>query len=303
MSFTIDRADLEGWATFLAVAELGGFRAAAARLRVTPSAVSQGIARLERRLDVALFARTTRSVRLTSAGERLLEHARPAARAWTAGLEAARASGNEPRGTLRINAPRAIVARLAEHVVPAFLSAYPDVQVELAGEDRLIDIVRDGFDAGIRFDDRVAPDMIATRLTPPEPYLVVGAPALFAKHDRPRRASELAALPCIGFRRPPGGVEPWRFVREGRAHAVRITPRVIFDDVEACLRAALAGTGLFQFPRTLVAAALAEGALEAVLERETATMPGLSLYHPRGKRSAKLRAFVRITREHLARRR
>jgi DNA-binding transcriptional LysR family regulator len=153
----MDRSHLDGLVTFLTVAELGGFRAAAKRLAITPSAVSKTIRALEARLGAPLFSRTTRSVRLTEVGERLLSHVQPAIAMLTAGLEAATDAGSDVGGRLRITAPRAALALLTSRLLPEFLDLYPNIALEIVGEDELVDIVAEGFDAGIRFGLRCTP--------------------------------------------------------------------------------------------------------------------------------------------------
>ena len=200
MNLTIGRTHLDGLVVFLTVAECRGFRAAARRLGITPSAVSQGIRSLEERVGAPLFSRTTRSVSLTEAGERLLAHTRPAVDMLTAGLDAASGFGGEVTGRLRLNVPRPTLPLLVNRLLPDFLDAHPKVELELVGEDRPIDIVEEGFDAGIRFGNFVQIDMVAVWLTPPERFVVVGAPALFRKHGRLASPNDLQNFRCILLR-------------------------------------------------------------------------------------------------------
>jgi DNA-binding transcriptional LysR family regulator len=278
---------------FLAVAEARGFRAAARQLGVTPSAVSQAIRSLEDRVGAPLFSRTTRSVGLTEAGERLLAHARPAVDMMTAGLDAASGLGGEISGRLRINAPRPSLPLLVNRLLPDFLDAHPNVQLELVGEDRPIDIVEGGFDAGIRLGDFVQIDMVAVWLTPPERFVVVGAPALFRKHGRPETPSDLQAFPCILLRQSARVLDRWQFVVEGQRVTVGIDGPLVINDVEACIRSAARGVGLFRLPQSLVMSYMENGSLETVLEANSEEVPGLSLYYPgRSQSLPKLRAFV-----------
>lgn len=195
MHSSVGRTQLDGVMVFLMVAELRGFRAAAGRLGITPSAVSYAVRALETRVGAPLFSRTTRSVALTEAGERLLAHARPAVEMLTEGIDAASGLGGETRGRLRINAPRAVIPLLVERLVPEFHELHPKVQLELVGEDRLIDIVAEGFDAGIRFGHLVQADMVATSLTPPDRYVVVGSPPFLRKHGRPKNSGGRPQIP------------------------------------------------------------------------------------------------------------
>ena len=286
---------------FLAVANAGGFRAAAGQLGVTASAVSQGIRSLEQRLGVALFARSTRSVALTEAGRRLLDHATPAAAMLGAGLLAATELGGVVSGSLRVTAPRIVLPLLTERLLPGLLTAHPRLSLQLVGEDRVVDLVREGYDAGVRAGQHVEPDMVATALTPPDVYVVVGARAVFEQHGRPKSVAELARFPCVAFQRPGEAVDRWRFRVAGRV--VTHVPRARFatNDVAALIRAVEGGVGLFQFPRALVRGGLASGELEAVLERNAVERPGLTLYYPQRSRALpSLRAFAAWARERLA---
>ena len=293
MNLTIDRAHLDGLVVFLAVAELRGFRVAARHLGVTPSAISQAISTLEDRVGAPLFSRTTRSVGLTEAGQRLLAHVRPAVDMLTAGLAAASGIGGEISGRLRINAPRPSLPLLVNRLLPDFLDAHPNVQLELVGEDRPIDIVEEGFDAGIRLGDFVQIDMVAVWLTPPERLVVVGAPTLLRKHGRPETPGDLQSFRCILLRQSIRELDRWQFVVEGQRVAVGIDGPLVINDVESCIRSVLRGVGLFQLPRSLVMSYLESGDLETALEAYSEEVPGLSLYYPsRSQSLPKLRAFV-----------
>ena len=302
MSLSIERAQLDGLVVFLAVAELRGFRAAGRRLGVTPSAVSQAIRSLEARIGAPLFSRTTRSVGLTEAGERLLAHARPAVDMLTAGMEAASGLGGQISGRLRINTPRPSLPLLINRLLPGFLDLHPDVQLELVGEDRLVDIVGEGFDAGIRLGHVVQADMIAVRLTPAEPFVVVSAPAFFEKYGRPGQPQDLQDFRCILLRQSARLLDRWQFSADGQPVTVRVEGPLIVDDVEACIRAALRGVGLFRLPRSIVMHYLDQGELETVLDSNAVDIPGLSLYYPsRSTALPKLRAFVEYATKHMRR--
>ena len=284
---------MDGLVMFLAVAELRGFRAAAAGLGVTPSAVSQAIRNLEVRVGAPLFVRTTRSVNLTEAGQRLLAHARPAADMLSAGIDAAGGLGNGVRGKLRFNAPRAALPLLINRLLPDFLAAHPQIQLELVGEDRPIDIVAEGYDAGIRLGDFVEADLVSVRLTPAERFVVVGAPGVFKAQGRPVRPEDLHGFRCILYRADASGTERWRFVVRGRPVTIAVTGPLVIHDVDLCIRAALRGVGLFRVPRSIVLPYLDTGALETTLDAFGEDVPGLSLYHPsRSQALPKLRAFI-----------
>lgn len=289
----MDKSTFDGMAVFLVVAELRGFRAAAKRLGLTPSAISHSIKTLEDRVGAPLFLRTTRSVGLTEAGARLASHARPAMKMLMEGLDAASGLGAEISGRLRINAPCPSLPLLVNRLLPDFLDAYPKLQLELVGEDSLIDIVEDGFDAGIRLGNFVQLDMISVWLTPPEQFVIVGTPEFFARHGRPMRPEQLKDVRCIEMRRNDDAGPHWQFSVEGVPLDVQIGGAFIANDVDTCLRAALKGIGLFRLPRSIAMSYLLAGALETVLDEFATGIPGLALYYPsRSQSLPKLRAFI-----------
>src|SRR6266481_9042090 len=180
-NFTVRHGALDGVEAFLSVAQHRSFRRAAAELGVTPSAMSQAIRALESRIGAPLFIRTTRSVGLTEAGERFLSRARPAFEELVAASGAARELGQRPAGLLRLTVPRSVVPILLEPVVASFCRAFPEIEVELAASEELVDLAAGGFDAGIRMGQFITPDMVAVRLTPPFSFVVVGSPAYLAR--------------------------------------------------------------------------------------------------------------------------
>ncbi|WP_281848671.1 LysR family transcriptional regulator [Dyella sp. GSA-30] len=287
---------------FLTVAEYRGFRAAARHLGVTPSAVSQAIRSLEERVGAPLFSRTTRSVRLTEAGERLLAHARPAVDMLSAGLDAASGLGGEITGRLRINMPRPIVPLLVNRLLPDFLDAHPNIELELVGDDHPIDIVEEGFDAGIRLGNFVQIDMVAKWLTPPERFVVVGAPAFLREHGQPASPYDLQNFRCILLRQSVRALDHWQFVVDGKRITVGVAGPLVINDIESCVRSALRGVGLFQLPHSIVMSHLECGDLQTVLEPYCEEVPGLSLYYPsRSQSLPKLRAFVDFATERMRR--
>jgi DNA-binding transcriptional LysR family regulator len=302
MNLPIDRTHLDGLVIFSTVAELRGFRAAARQLGVTPSAVSQAIRALELRVGAALFFRTTRSVNLTEAGERLLAHVRPALDLMTTGLDAAAALGAKVSGRLRINAPRAALPLLANRLLPDFVESYPEVQLELVGEDDLVDIVEAGFDAGIRLGELVQPDMVAVRLTPPIRFVVAGAPVFFVRHGRPSQPEDLLRFSCIQLRQGAQAMRDWEFNVQGVRVQVSVRGPLIFNDVEMCIRSVLRGMGLFQLPLPLAKHYIEAGQLETALDEYSMEVAGLSLYYPsRSQSLPKLRAFVEFARDRMHR--
>ena len=298
-NLTVRRGALEGVETFLSVAQHRSFRRAAAALGVTPSAVSQAIRALEARLGATLLARTTRSVGLTEAGERFLSRARPAFEELVAAGEVARDLGQRPAGLLRLSVPRAVVPILLEPLIASFCQQYPEIEVEIAASGELVDLAAEGFDAGIRLGQFIAPDMTVVRLTPPFPYAVVGSPDYLRGRKRPERIDDLRHHACLRLRRSNGSIAPWSFVDGNKAIEAVVSGPLVAHEYLTLLGAAIRGLGLAQVPAPLARAAIAEGRLQAMLTRFAVTTPGVFLYHP-GKRQVlpKLRAFI----EHVKRR-
>ncbi len=184
-NFTMRQGALDGVEAFLGVARHRNFRKAAADLAVTPSAISQAIRTLEARIGAALFIRTTRSVGLTEAGERFLSRAKPAFEELVAASAVARDLGQRPAGLLRLTVPRAVVPLLLEPLIASFCRAFPEVEVEIAASGELLDLAAGGFDAGVRMGQFITADMVAVRLTPPFPFVVVGSPGYLRRRSRP----------------------------------------------------------------------------------------------------------------------
>jgi DNA-binding transcriptional LysR family regulator len=291
--FTVRQGALDGVEAFLSVAQHRSFRRAAAELGVTPSAISQSVRALESRVGAALFVRTTRSVGLTEAGARFLARAKPAFEELVAASEVARGLGQRPTGLLRLAVPRAVVPVLIQPLIASFCQAYPEVEVEIATSEELVDIAAQGFDAGIRLGHLIAADMVAVRLTPPFQLIVVGSPAYLARTARPTGADDLRHHACIRFRRSNGAIALWSLSDSGRAIEIAVTGPLIANDFSTMLGAAIEGVGLAQVPEPIAAEHLAAGTLVPVLERIAPVVPGLFLYHS-GTRQVlpKLRAFI-----------
>lgn len=293
-NYTIPRNLLDGIEAFLRVAEHGAFRAAAEDLGVSPSAISQTVARLEERIGVPLFIRTTRSVGLTEAGAVLHAAAAPAFASLVAGWESARTLGERPAGLLRLNMPRAVVPLLIEPIIADFCDAYPDIDVEVVGEDAVIDLASSGHDAGIRVGELLEADMISVRLSSPFRFVIVAAPDYLARHGRPRQPTDLKAHSCIRQRiAGRSGLHGWRLQDGNRSIEVSVKGRVIVTDDPAVRALALRGLGLAQVAEPLVKDAIAAGQLEIVLDALSPVSPGLFLHYPgHGQMTPKLRAFI-----------
>ena len=286
--------DLAGLRELLVVADKRSFTAAAAELRVTPSAVSQKISALEARLGVRLLARTTRSVGLTEAGSRFVGELRPAMEGVRTALSSLEAARGRPSGTLRLNVPRLAVDRILGQLLGPFLSAQPGIRLDLAVDDGFTDIVEQGFDAGIRLGEMLEQDMVGLRLTGDMRSAVVGAPAYLAARDKPRHPRALHEHDCINYRRIASkSVYRWEFTDRGRDISIAVEGRLITNDSDVMVRAAIDGVGLAYVIEESVADALADGRLARVLVPYCPRFPGLFLYYPgRASLAPKLRALV-----------
>jgi DNA-binding transcriptional LysR family regulator len=274
------------------------FRAAAVELGISPSALSHAVAGLEKRLGVRLINRTTRSVALSEAGERFLARVSPALHEIAGAMEDVNEFRDTPAGTLRINLKERAAHQILRPVVAKFLRRYPDMKVELTLEGRPIDIVAEGFDAGIRLAESVPQDMIAIPVGPDSRFIVVGAPEYFAHSPAPKSPADLLGHECIRRRLPGGKLYRWEFERRGEEMAVEVPGRLTLDNDSLMVEAALEGLGLAFVSDFWVSEYLAAGKLRAVLEDWTPPFPGLCLYYPGHRHmTAGLRAFVDLLRQ------
>lgn len=289
----MDRPDLYALDSFAAVARHRNFRRAAVERGVSASTLSQAVRELEARMGVRLLNRTTRSVALTDAGAALLARLQPALAEIGEAVAEARSAQAEPRGALRINAPEPAVEMVLAPMAAAFLAAYPQVRLEVTAEASLVDIVAGGFDAGVRWGESLAQDMVAVSLGPPQRFAVVGTPELIARVGRPQHPRDLLDRPCVRVRFPSGMEPAWEFEKAGEA--LRITPpaRVISTNPHLLLRAILDGVGFGMPFEEAVRDQLAAGRLVEVLADWAEVFPGPFLYYPsRRTMPSPLRAFV-----------
>lgn len=290
---------LDGMAVFVAVAEAKGFRAAGERLGISGSAVSQALRRLEERVGVALVQRTTRSVRLTEAGERLYASARPALDELQSALSALNELGAEPRGTLRLHVAGAAAGFLSGELVARFLARHREVRLDVFVSDEPSDIVADGYDAGIRLGEVIDKDMIAVPVSGDLRLLVVGAPSYFATHPKPAHPRELVEHECINWH-PTASAPPykWEFTEDGRDFAVDVSARVLTNDPGLNVRLAIAGAGLTLADEQRSRDGIASGELVPVLEEFSTPFPGFYLYYPQRRHaSPALRALIDFLRQ------
>ncbi|HEY8074356.1 MAG TPA: LysR substrate-binding domain-containing protein [Labilithrix sp.] len=284
--------------SFLAVARRRSFAAAAKELGVSTSALSQSVKQLEERLGVALLTRTSRSVAPTDAGQRLLENAGPAVEQALESLRTATARPGEVTGRIRITVPRAAVALVLERLLPRFVVRYPRVEIEVCVDDHFVDIVSDGFDAGVRLVEAIDRDMIHVRLLGACRLVVAGAPSLLKRRGVPEKPQDLLHHDCICMRWAKGG-EPWAWELERGKKNWRVPVRgpVTTNDTGLMRTLGIAGVGLIYTLEPLVADEIARGRLRVVLEPYLPTVPGLFLYFPsRAQISPAFRAFVDFAR-------
>jgi DNA-binding transcriptional LysR family regulator len=296
----IDLRDLEA---FAAVARHRNFRRAAREHQISVSSVSQRLRDLEERLGVRLLNRTTRSVAPTEAGERLLQRIAPALRDVAEAVDDLRGRQERPAGRLRINAPAPAAELVLAPLVTPFLQQYPGIDLEITVDPSLIDIVAAGYDAGVRYEEHLAQDMIAVPLGSPQRYVVVAAPKFLAKHGVPRTPADLLGKPAIGTLFPSRALLPWEFQKRGKM--VKMTPRGPFmsGHVGVQRRAAIDGLGFLMTFEGYVDEAISAGTLVVVLDDWCPSFPGPFLYYPsRRQPPPALRAFLGFLRDRRAQR-
>lgn len=288
------RDQLTDLAAFAVVAREASFTRAAARLSMSPSALSHAMKALEARLGVQLLARTTRSVATTDAGERLLQTLRPALDDIQSGLDALGGlREGAAAGTVRITAPRHAATSVLWPTLPGFQAAHPDIRVEVSIDDRPVDIVSDRFDAGVRFGENIARDMVATRIGPDLRAAVVAAPAYLSGHAAPVKPEDLSAHRCINYRFASGALYAWEFEDSGRAFSMRVDGGLVVDDGDLIVAAARAGQGVAYAWEDTVADDIASGRLVRLLEPWCVTFPGYYLYTASRRQAAPaLRALI-----------
>lgn len=282
----------------LAIARRGSFRAAALELDMSTTALSNAIGKLERALGVRLFNRTTRSVSLTDAGRRFVGQVGPALQDIHDAMNAARSQQETPSGVLRINAFATGAREILSPLILKYLRLYPQVHIDLVTEGRLVDVVADGFDFGVRAGDLVPSDMIAVSLGPARRNKVVGSPAYFRKHGKPLVPPDLLRHACIRVRLPNGAPYRWQFEKDGQPVQIDVAGPITLDEASLSRIAVLEAMGIGYVMESDVRDDLAAGRLEAVLEDWTPPLAPLSLYYP-GRRhpSAAFKAFIDLARE------
>ncbi|MBO4226988.1 LysR family transcriptional regulator [Bradyrhizobium neotropicale] len=287
------RPSLNDLAAFASVANLRSFRRAAETIGVSRSALSHAMIGLERNLGIRLLNRTTRSVSLTEAGARLLAHLGPVLQDLDTALDSLAEVRGTPSGTLRINANKSGAAILLRDVIPHFLAHHPEVEIDLVSEGRLVDIVEQGFDAGVRLAEAVPQDMVAVRFGGDARFIAVASPAYLDGRDPPITPDDLHAHRCIRQRLPSGKRYRWEFSRHGAEVVVDVPGVLTLDDNDLIVEAAADGLGIAYVPESFARTLLDSGHLVAVLEDWCPAIPGLALYYPRNRHvPSTLRAFI-----------
>ena len=287
------RLELNDLDAFAAIARRRSFRKAALERGVSASTLSQTLRDLEARLGVRLLNRTTRSVALTEAGARLLDQLSPALAEIAHALDQVRDAGTRPRGLVRINAPEPAVELVLAPRIASFLAAHPEVELEIISESGFVDIVAAGFDAGVRWGESLAQDMVAVPISGPQRYVLVASPELVARVGAPERPQDLLTRPCIRLRFPSGLTPPWEFEQDGQVVKIEPQGRLTAANSRMQLEAAIAGVGFYNTFEGYAAQAIADGRLVRVLDDWLPPFPGPLLYFPSRRHvPPALRAFA-----------
>jgi DNA-binding transcriptional LysR family regulator len=281
------RGSLDDLSALIAIGREQSFTKAAAKLGVSQSALSQTIRQLEMRLGVRLLTRTTRSVSLTEAGERLVGTAAPRIEEIEAELEAIGELREKPAGTIRITATEYATDTILLPKLSKLLRNYPDIKVEIVIDYGLTDIAAQHLDAGVRSGEQVASGMIAVRIAPDMRMAVVGSPSYFKTRSEPKKPQDLLGHNCIALRLPThGGLYAWEFEKGGRELKVRVEGQLIFNTTAQILHAALAGLGLAYVPEGMAQPYISRGRLRRVLEDWCLPYPGYHLWYPSRRQSS-----------------
>ncbi|ENV92075.1 HTH-type transcriptional regulator PgrR [Acinetobacter calcoaceticus] len=294
----MERANLNDLKAVMAIAKRGTFRGAAIELGMSTTALSHAISKLEENLGVRLFNRTTRSVSLTEAGRLFVEQVGPALQDIHSALDIVRSQRETPSGTLRINAAAFAAREIISPVIIEFLRRYPEMNIDLVTEGKLVDIIADGFDLGIRVAHLVPSDMIAVSLGKLQRYVVVGSPEYFERYGKPEIPTDLFRHKCIRVRLPDGALFSWKFEKNGEIIQIDVQGPITLDEASLSRATVLENIGLGYFMEQDVRAEIESGQLISVLDDWMPCMSGLCLYYSgRRNQSAGLKAFLALVRE------
>ncbi|MBW9050943.1 LysR family transcriptional regulator [Rhizobium mesosinicum] len=292
------RPTLDDLNAFAAIVTHRSFRKAAGELGLSPSTLSHMMRNMEARMGVRLLHRTTRSVAATEAGEMLLDRLKPVLRDLDLALDAVGEFGGQPSGTLRINASEIAARVLLNAAIPLFLERYPEISLDIVTENRLVDIVGEGFDAGIRLRESVPLDMIAVEFGGETRFLAVASSAYLKDHKQPKTPEDLKRHRCIRLRMPSGKLYRWEFEKHGQAVTIEVSGALTLDHVELMAEAAVKGLGIAYVPERVARPYLASGDLISVLDDWCPSIPGLCLYYPGHRHLPQsLRAFISVLTE------
>jgi DNA-binding transcriptional LysR family regulator len=283
---------------FVTVAEHGNFGRAASALRISPSTLSQIIRELEERLGVRLLNRTTRSVSITEAGQRLLSRFKPAMEEMQAAVADVRNLRDRPAGTVRLHTSRSAATAVVEPMLGRFFEAFPDVILDVTVDDAVVNIVEAGFDVGIRIGELLEEDMVAVRVGDDMRQLAVASPGYLARYGRPKTPADLHSHRCINWRWPGmSGLYNWEFAENGRWFSVAVNGPLIVSHRDTALQAALQDVGIAFWGEYAVRRYIDSGELVPLLEEYSPTFPGWHLCYPKQRHtSAPVRAFVDFVR-------
>nr|WP_312322311.1 LysR family transcriptional regulator [Acinetobacter oleivorans] len=294
----MERANLNDLKAVMAIAKRGTFRGAAIELGMSTTALSHAISKLEENLGVRLFNRTTRSVSLTEAGRLFVEQVGPALQDIHSALDIVRSQRETPSGTLRINAAAFAAREIISPVIIEFLRRYPEMNIDLVTEGKLVDIIADGFDLGIRVAHLVPSDMIAVSLGKLQRYVVVGSPEYLERYGKPKIPTDLFRHKCIRVRLPDGALFSWKFEKNGEIIQIDVQGPITLDEASLSRATVLENIGLGYFMEQDVRAEIESGQLISVLDDWMPSMSGLCLYYSgRRNQSAGLKAFLALVRE------
>lgn len=294
----MERANLNDLKAVMAIAKRGTFRGAAIELGMSTTALSHAISKLEENLGVRLFNRTTRSVSLTEAGRLFVEQVGPALQDIHSALDIVRSQREIPSGTLRINAAAFAAREIISPVIIEFLRRYPEMNIDLVTEGKLVDIIADGFDLGIRVAHLVPSDMIAVSLGKLQRYVVVGSPEYLERYGKPKIPTDLFRHKCIRVRLPDGALFSWKFEKNGEIIQIDVQGPITLDEASLSRATVLENIGLGYFMEQDVRAEIESGQLISVLDDWMPSMSGLCLYYSgRRNQSAGLKAFLALVRE------
>lgn len=294
----ISRTDLADLNYFLAIAKHRSFRRAGLELGVSASALSHSLKGLETRLGVRLLNRTNRSVTLTAAGEEFVAKIGEPFDAIGSAVEALNRYRAEPTGRIRLNVLEHAATLLLGPVIPTFVERYPDIQIDVAVSNHLVDVIEQGADAGIRYGGTVPEDMIAQRLSPAIRWVVVASPAYLERHGRPMHPSDLLQHQCLRIRLGDDSIYHWEFEKNGEELSVDVPGAITFDETQFALSLVKGGAGLAYLPEPSVAPLLGDGDLQIVLADWASMGPGFHIYYS-GRRQlpTALRLLIELIKE------